>query len=246
MSRNWKFKAAVAGVLLVFVIVADRGYRSFHAAAPAWMRTENRRGAALPTQVLASVQAIFHQLDLEVKQSGQPVESLEFFTVAKTGKQLLVCSLETINNPGFEPASEFPVSRWTTDQNIIGYYLLNGTALNITLKHHPTQTNVTFLVVETRAPLAPGASVSVLRVEQRPLDLRPDTNGFSRVSLPRVPYDEGAIHAVAVGLPAHATLKKHLPAEGAYLSTKDAPLVIWINRRLDGRVPAPSIVFKLD
>ena len=246
MFSNWKFNCALVGLLLAVTFVSQRAWRSFHVAAPAGFRLENRQGPALPAAVLSGLQALLHQLDLEIKQSGEPVESLAFFVIHKGGKQLLECKLETIRNPGFAPASEFPVPHWTTDQSIVGYYLLDGTPLTVTLKHHPSQPKTTFLVVETREPLAPGAAVSVLHVEQQPLDLHPDSAGLCRHNLPRVPRDEGAIHAVAICLPAQATLQKYQPAEGAYLSTKDAPLVAWINRRLDDHAPAPFVVFKLN
>jgi len=246
MTRNWKFKCALAGLLVAVAFVAYRSWRSFHEAVPAGLHFDSRRGPALPAAMFPPLQTILHQLELEVKDSGEPVESLAFFVIPKTGKQLLVCNLETISNPGFAPASLFPVPRWTTDQSIVGYYLLNGTALNITLKHHPTQPNTAFLVVETRDPLAPGATLSVLHVEQRPLDLHQDAAGLCRQTLPRVPRDAGAIHAVAICLPVHSLLQKYQPADGAYISTKDdVPVVGWINRRLDAHAPAPFVTFKL-
>ena len=245
MTGNWKFKCALAGLLLAVVFAAYRFHRSLYDDAPASLRLERRHGPALPAAMLPPLQTFLHQLKLEVKESGEPVESLVYFVINKTSEQLLVCNLETVRNPGFATASQFPVERGTTDQSIVGYYLLDGTPLNFTLKHQRARSNAAFLAVETREPLAPGASISVLRVEQRPLDLRPDATGLCRQNLPRVPRDAGAIHAVAICLPAHATLQKYQPLDGAYISTKDAPLVGWINRRLDARTPEPFVTFKL-
>lgn len=246
MTGNWKFKCALAGLLLAVVFTGFRVCRSFHEAGPSWLRLERRQGPTLPATMMPPLQTLLHELELEVQQSGEPAESLVYFVINKNGKQMLVCSLETLSNPGFAPASQFPVQRWTTDQSIVGYYLLNGTSLNFTLKHHPTQPNAACLAIETREPLAPGASISLLRVEQRPLDLHPDATGLCRQYLPRVPRDDGAIHAIAICLPPRATLKNYQPADGAYLSTKDSPLVAWISRRLDGRSPVPVITFTLD
>ena len=246
MTGNWKFKCALAGLLLAVLFTGYRACRSLQEVGPAWLRLERRHGSSLPTAMMPSLQSLLHQLELEVQQSGEPVESLVYFVILKTGKQMLVCNLETVSNPGFEPASQFPVQRWTTDQSIVGYYLLNGTPLNFTLKHHPTQPNAACLAVETREPLAPGASISVLRVEQRQLKLRPDAAGFCRQNLPWVPRDNGAIHAVAICLPARAILQTYQPAAGAYCLTTDAPFVGWINRRLDNNAPAPFVMFKLN
>lgn len=245
MTGNWKFKYALAGLLLAVVFVGYRSCRSFHDEEPAWLRLERRQSPSLPAAMMPPLQALLHQLELETKESGEPVESLVYFVVTKTGKQMLVCNLETIQNPGFTPASQFPLPRSTTDQSIVGYYLLNGTPLSFTLKHLSAKSNTAFLAVETREPLLSGASLAVLRVEQRPLDLHPDATGLYRQNLPRVKRDAGAIHAIAICLPARAILQKHQPTDGAYILTEDAPLVGWINRRLDARAPTPFVIFKL-
>ena len=245
MNSIWKFRCAliVAGLVLGFTVY--RGRQTFYEEAPAWMRLQSRRSPALPDEVLTPWLTLRHQLDLAAKQNAQPIKSVQFFVITKSGKQMLVCNLETLTNPGFAPANQFQVSRWTSDQNIVGCYTLDGAPLTIRLKHHPTYPKVAFLSVETRDALAPGASLPVLNVEQRPLALRPDAVGYFTQSLPRVPSDDTTINAVAIGLPTTAILKTYRPEDGAYLSTKDAPLVTWINCRLDAHAPAPSIIFKL-
>jgi len=246
MNNNWRFHCALIAAVLLIGVSAYWCYRVFHEPAPDWMRLQSRHSPALPGEVLTPWLTLRHQLDLDAKQYAQPIKSVQFFTVTKSGKQMLVCNLETLTNHGFTPVNQFPVTRWTTDQNIIGYYTLDGTPLTITLKHNPSYPKVAFLTVETRDALAPGASLSVLHLEQRPFELRPDAKGFCTQYLPRVPRDDAALHAVAICLPTTATLKTYRPENGAYFSSKDALFVGWINCRLDDNVPAPLITFKLD
>ena len=245
MTGNWKFKCVLVGLLVVVMFSVYQFNQSSNDRAPAWLRLERRHGPALPAAMLQSLKTLLQQIELDTNDSGQPLGSLIYFVITKNNKPMLACNLEIIRNPGFAPASQFPVERGTTDQSIVGYYLLDGTPLNFTLKHQRARSNAAFLAIETQEPLAPGASISLLRVEQQPLDLDLDVNGFCRQRFPRVSRNSSAIHAVAICLPANTSLQTYRPSDGAYISTKNALLVGWINRRLDSRVPAPSITFKL-
>jgi len=245
MNTNWKFSWAVIAALLVIGFTAYRGYRAFHESTPDWLRLQRRSSPTLPDEVRTPWLALRQQLDLDTKQTGRPTKSVQLVAIAKNGKQVVVYNLEKLTNPGFAPVREITVPHWTSDQAIFGYYLTDGTPLTFILRHHPAYPKVAFLAVETPAPLAPGTSVAVLRAEKRPLELRPDAAGFCSYSPPRVARDETTINAVAIALPAGAILKTYRPEAGAYLTTKGAPFVGWINSRLEARAPAPLVNFKL-
>ena len=245
MNTNWKFFSVVLAVLLVIGFITYRGYRAFHESVPDWMRLQSHRSPALPDAVKIPWLALRHQLDLETRQSAQPLKSVQIYSIPKGGKQLVIYKLEVLTNPGFTPVSQIPAARWTSDQTIVGCYTLEGAPLTITLKHHPAYPKVAFLTVETPEPLAPGACLAILHAEQRPFDLRPDPAGFFTQSLPRLSPDDPAIQAVAISLPAQTTLKTYRPEIGAYRTTTGAPFVSWINSRLEARAPAPSATFKL-
>ena len=245
MNTNWKFYSAVIAALLVIGFTASRGYRAFHESAPDWLRLQRRHSPTLSDEVRVPWLALRQQLDLDVKQTAHPIKSIQLIAIAKNGKQMVTYSLDKLTNPGFAPVREITVPHWTSDQVMLGYYLLDGTPLTLILRHHPAYPNVAFLAVETPEPLAAGTSVAVLRAEKRPLELRPDAAGFCPYSPSRIARDEATVSAVAIALPPGATVKTYRPEEGAFLTTKGAPFIGWISSRLDARAPTPFVLFKL-
>ena len=245
MNTNWKFHCAVIAAFLVMGFTAYRGYRAFHETTPDWLRLHRQHSPTLPDEVRTPWLALRQQLDRDAKQTARPIKSVQLVAIAKNGKQMVVYNLDKLTNPGFAPVSEITVPHWTSDQAIFGYYLLDGTPLTFVLRHHPAYPKVAFLAVETPEPLAPGTSLAVLRAEKRPLELHPDAAGICPHYPPRVSRDEATINAIAIALPAGAILKTYRPEAGAYLTTKGAPFIGWINSRLDDRAPAPFVAFKL-
>ena len=245
MNQTLKLRLISVATLLVVIVVTYRCWRAFHDAAPDWIRLERRHSPTLPSEFMPAFKNFRQQLDTEAKRYSQPVKSLLFYAIGKGGQQMLVGDLVTLYNPGFTPVAQLTVPHWTSDPSIYGCYTLDGVPLAIQLKHHPSNPKVASFVVELQEPLAPGATLPVLYVEQRPLTLRSDAAGNYTQYLPRVPRDDTAICAVAICLPARATIKNYQPDDGAYFFRQDMRLIGWINSRLDPKAGAPAVTFRL-
>jgi hypothetical protein len=242
---SWKMWAGVAFAVAAIVFVVARWRTSFSERPPDWLRQEDRQSARLPDASLKNFKSFRKEVEQEAKQRNLPVGSIQFFEVSRDGKATVAWNTVKLTNQGFNPNADFDQPGGSDEARLLGFYALDGESLGFTLKHHPARPRGFYAVVHLDNPLAPGESVLVLRLERRPLNLKPNAKGQLQYPVGRFARPTAAIHGRAVSLPERAKLVQYRPDKGAFEFAGDPPLVGWINACLDTNFPPLSATFTL-
>ena len=242
---NWKTWAVAAIVVAAIVLVAARWRMSFSDHPPDWLRQEDKQSAKLPAASLKNFKSFRKEVEIEARQRSLPVGSIQFFEVARDGKETIAWNTVKLINQGFNPNADFDQPGGSDEARLLGFYTLDGDSLGFTVKHHPARPRGFYAVVHLNKPLAPGESTLVLRLERRPLNLKPDAKGQLQYGLGRLAKPIAAIHGRAVSLPERAKSVQYRPEKGAVEFKGDPPLVGWINSCLDTNFPPLNATFTL-
>jgi len=245
VNFNWKTWTGVAVTVLVIGFVAARWRSSFVQRPPDWLRQQDKHSVRLPAASLKHFREFYRQIEIEAEQKNLPVGSIQFLELAADGKEMIAWNTERLANQGFNPAANFDQWGGSEETRLLGYYTLEGDPVNFTVKHHPARPQDFFPVIHLLKPLAPGASALVLRLDRRPLTLKPNAKGQTQFGLGRLIKPANAIHARGVCLPDHAQLVQYKPEKGAFEFPDNPPMVGWINSCLDPSLPPLSATFTL-
>lgn len=245
MSDRWKLWLAGSITAILLIVAAVRVHHSLNDEAPAWLRPVNRQSPRLPKDVLAQYQLLQQAIDADARQYQVPVDSLQFTEMQPDGKEIHLWRYERFTNAGPTPLADFEVDRSVSETRLIGYYTLAGEPLHCRFRHHPTQTNVTYVTVSLPQPLNSTQSALVIGIERQPFTVRTNALGEITYNLGRFRPNETGIRTLALCLPAKAKLVKFTPAADALVATNQRPMVAWLNTRLPPNAPALVATFKL-
>jgi hypothetical protein len=242
---SWKAWVGAAFVVGAIVFVVARWHASFSDRPPDWLRQEDKQSIQLPDASLKNFKSFRKEVEVEAKQRNLPVGSIQFFEVARDGKEVIAWNSVKLTNQGFNPNAHFDQPGGGDETRLLGFYTLDGESLGFTVKHHPSRSRGFYAVVHLDKPLPPGESTLVLRIERRPLNIKPNVKGQLQYGLGRFAKPTAAIHGRAVSLPERAKLVRYRPDKGAFEFAGDPPLVGWINACLDTNFPPLSATFTL-
>ena len=242
---NWKAWASAAFAVAAIAFIVWRWRESFADRPPDWLRQQDKHSVKLPDASLKNFTAFRKEVELESRQRHLPVGTIQFFEVARDGKETIAWNSLRLTNQGFNPNADFDQPGSGEEQRLLGFYTLDGAPLGYTVKHHPSRPRAFYVIVHLEKPIAPGQSAMLLRIDRRPLNLKPNSKGQMQFGLGRFAKPTAMIHGRAVSLPERAKLVQYRPETGAFEFTGDPPLVGWINACLDTNFPPLSATFTL-
>jgi hypothetical protein len=197
---NWKL---VSAIVVVFVALAF-GLRQFHVGwrerPPAAFQFRELRSPPLDPALRARLR----------EWSREPVASLTLWQVGATGQPDRHGTLEPWRNGGLKPLQRFERSG-RTNSPVIGFYTFNGEPLSFVEKRNPAHAEQLGWTVWLPAPLAPGATQWVLRVEQRWNRAPPNADGQHVARAAGVNPRQIGLHIRAIELPPGAQLVRVTP-----------------------------------
>jgi hypothetical protein len=241
---NWKGWGSAAFAIAALAFIVLRWRASFSDRPPDWLRQQDKQSAQLPEASWRNFKSFRKQVEWEAHQRNLPVGLIQFYEVARSGKETTAWNTVRLTNQGFNSNADFDLPGGAEESRLIGFYTPDGLPLGFTVKHHPARPRGFYVVVHLSSALAPGETAVVLRVEHRPLNLKPNAKGQLQYGLGR--FGRAAtIQGRAVSLPEGTRLVQYRPNKGAFEFAGDPPLVGWINACLETNPPPLSATFAL-
>ncbi|MBI4027351.1 MAG: hypothetical protein HY360_20365 [Verrucomicrobia bacterium] len=218
--------------------------------APAWLRLHERTGPSLaadsgPAKAWNEVRQLIQECRNEAVQRKTPSGPIRFLEIRPDASNAVLWSTERLVNPGFNPLPHFERTLWMKENDLIGYYTLEGDPVRFTQKAVPNQPKNLALTLHLDKPLAPSASQWILRLEIQTDRVRPGKKNECQVHLGRLPPPADSIQAWGIRLPSNVSSVRHAPDKGALLFQSNRLAVAWINSRLDPSLPPLSVMFTM-
>jgi len=257
MSRsspiNWK-----RWFVLVFLSVAS-GFILHQARSalmnrpPSWLQTKTVVGPSLHKGggwefPLSRFRSLVNETQQEAQSLRVPLGQVQLYEVRLRWRhpETIVWNLEQFANKGFDPQSRFQHELRISNQQLIGYYTLEGKPIPAVVRQMTNlkgqYPNVEFAVTP---PVAPGATLLVIRLARGPKIVDSMQKGTYFLPVGRLPATNTVIASLAVHLPAGATIVRYSPDSGSSAIIDGVPMVSWINSSMQPKDPAPSLRFTL-
>src|ERR1051325_3581332 len=205
-GRKMKFGAALCLALLVAAFCVKRFHDSFTEQPPAWLKQKRFSSPALSRSVGEPFQQMLVLAQRYAEQRQIALGSVRELEIQADLTNAVLWTSDTFVNPGFKPLSRFERSLRIDRSRFIGYYTRAGKALDITLKHSPSRPQDLLMTIHLPAPVSPGASELVFRLEREIDRVKRGKDGKYQLGLGRMPGSTAAIHLLAVHLPERAEL----------------------------------------
>jgi hypothetical protein len=245
-----KWKTWVAVVAFVLVIgFAFRQFRSaFVSRPPDWMHLQEHTSQRIPN--MHEVESPWRQFAELLRSTRAAAESLHIdrYTIQliELGSDVHTSIIwwgEPILNEGFDPMPKIERQFFFDPSHILGYYSSDGTPLAFATRKMPYGGDQMIATIHTDNPIAPGASMFLVRRELRTDKKATESKAQRTIGLGNLRYGPGRIEARGLLLPPGATLGQYVPEEPAIVTPSSPTMVAWISSDLTtNRVPL-SITF---
>jgi hypothetical protein len=246
-----KWKTWVAVVVFVLVIgFAVRQYQStFVSHPPAWMHLQEHTSQRIPN--MREIESPWRQFAellrfTRAAAESQHVSDYRILLVELTNNERdsILWSGETIPNQGFEPMPTIERELYMDPSGILGYYNSDGAPLAFATRKNPDGGDLVIATVHTDKPIAPGASMFLIRREHRAGLMGADVGGGQRVfGFGFMRPGPDIVEARGLLLPRHARLVRYLPEAPAIMSPALPAMVAWISTDLKTNTTPLSITF---
>jgi hypothetical protein len=247
-----KWKIWVATVLVVLVIgFAFRRYQSaFVSHPPDWMHLQERTSQRIPD--LHEVNSAWFQFSELLKSTRAAAESqhtanytIQLTELAKDVHTTTLWWGEPILNEGFRPMPNIERQFRFDPSHILGYYDSAGTPLAFATRKMPSGDDQVIATVHADQPIAPGASMFLIRRELRTDKKATDSKSERTIGLGNLHYNPGRIEARGLLLPPGATLTRYVPDGPAMVIPSSPTMVAWISSDLKTNTAPLSVTFTL-
>jgi hypothetical protein len=251
MKENWKIIGLVVLLTTAGVFVAIRWRSGFQPSSrppltlqdlesPSFTWNANLRAS------WARMQELLKAARAEAATERRSLESVRLVSVGAGAKESLLWDTVAFINPGFTPLTRFEVQDGLRTNRFIGFYTWEGQPLKYTLKSDPHQPNAVMMTLHLQAPIEPGQTSLVFRVERRTDLVQTTKGGNLTVNLGRLRPVPDRLEARGVVLPAGARLLDHKPEEGAAIIRGDGQMMInWLSTYIRDNGTGLNVQFSL-
>lgn len=244
MRENWKLWLTGLIVAVVLGIAVTRLRSSFGEKPPDWLRLQNLTSPQLNAASRKQFIYFRKEIELESTTTSLPIQSLQLIEWVTGGKELRTWSIEKYSNAGMTPLGNLEVPRAVADDRPVGFYTMEGEPLDYTLRHMPARPKTAIGVVHLDKPLASGASCYVVYIERQTNYLKPNARGEFAYRFGMLRSGGNFIQAVGFLLPEDFQVVRYTPSIGSSESVGGAPLIGWINTRIEKDSLPPMVTFK--
>jgi hypothetical protein len=245
-----KWKIWLATVFFAFVIgFTVRQYRAaFVSHPPDWMHLQEHASQRIPD--IHEVNSAWFQFSELLKSTRAAAESLhvDHYTIQLTelANDVHTSTLwwgETIPNQGFEPMPNIERQIFFDPSRILGYYSSDGTPLAFATRKMPGGGDQVIATVHADTPIAPGASMFLIRRELRTDKKATESKSQKTIGLGNLRYARDRIEARGLLLPPGATLGRYVPDGPAIVTPSSPTMVAWISSELITNKAPLSVTF---
>jgi len=178
------------------------------------------------------------------RTAGLSISSLQILQLAREGKEEIFWNSDVAKNVGFKPQKTVERQWSGTTDRLVGFYTLDGEPLVYTVRRAAQDERTTAVTVQLTDALAPGASVTFLRVEKRANSVRQDHQSHWVAGMNWPNRTEMGLRVRALCLPAGATIVKVLPEEPLVIGLGAQPLLGWFATDMQVKKPV-AVTFDL-
>jgi len=171
--------------------------------------------------------------------------SVQLYEVRRGKSEAIVWSLEEYVNRGFDAQSHFQHELRIPEQQVLGFYTLEGKPLSATIRRlaylEGQPLNVEFTV---GSPVQPGERLRVIRLDRSRAIAETMQKDAYLLALDRVPDTNMAVAVRLAYFPKGASVVRYSPDTGFSSVFAGKPTVSWRNSDSNPHDPAPSVTFR--
>lgn len=245
---KWKTWVVVVAIALAIGFVVRQFRSAFVSRPPDWMHLREHTSQRIPG--LNDVHSAWFQFSELLKSTRAAAEShhVAQYTILVTelGNDVHTTTMwwgETIPNEGFDPMPNIERQFFFNPSRILGYYSSDGVPLGFATRGMPGGGDHVIATIHAPAPIAPGASLFLVRRERLANAKAVDSTGPKTIGLGNLRDAGDRIEVRGLLLPPGATLTRYSPEAPAIVIPSSPTMVAWISSNLVTNRTPLSVTF---
>jgi hypothetical protein len=245
---KWKIWVA----LVVFVLVIGYAFHQYESTfvshPPDWMHLQEHTSQRIPNMhEVESPWRQFAELLRSVRAAAETLHvdryTIQLIELGNDVHTSIIWWGEPILNEGFDPMPKIERQFFFDPSHILGYYNSDGTPLAFATRKMPGGGDQVIATIHADNPIAPGASMFLIRRELRTDKKATESKSQRTVGLGNLRYAPGRIEARGLLLPPGGTLDRYVPDGPAIVAPSSPVMVAWISSDLGTNTAPLSITF---